>query len=88
VRENGSESRGAIDRALTKIGRERRILTTVANFTTLMFHVAQSDLIAAVGERIARRMAELVGVSMTALPCRWPGIAAPMQTRDSAGSAT
>jgi DNA-binding transcriptional LysR family regulator len=69
---------GAIDRAMAKVGRERRVVTTVANFTTLMFLVAGSDLIAAVGERMAQRMADLVGVSIYTLPFEVDGFAMSM----------
>jgi DNA-binding transcriptional LysR family regulator len=74
----GGPPAGAIDRALAKVSRERRIVTTVANFTTLMFLVAQNDLVAAVGERMARRMAALVGVSIYALPFETDGFAMSM----------
>ncbi len=66
----GGPPSGAVDRALAAIGRERRIAITVANFTTLMFLVAQSDFVAAVAERLARHMAGLIDLSLHALPLR------------------
>ena len=64
----GGRSRGAVDTALAALGHERRIALTVANFMTLMFQIAQSDLIAAVAERLARHMAPLAGFDIYALP--------------------
>lgn len=64
----GGSPKGAVDRALAAINRERRIALTVANFTTLMFEVAQSDFIAAVAERLAVRMAPLAGFTIHAMP--------------------
>lgn len=64
----GGAAKGAVDRALDTMGRKRRIALTVANFTTLMFEVAQSDFVAAVAERLAVRMAPLAGFAIHALP--------------------
>jgi DNA-binding transcriptional LysR family regulator len=64
----GGAAKGAVDTALSRMGRERRIGLTVANFTTLIFEVAQSDFIAAVAERLAIRMAPLAGFAIHALP--------------------
>lgn len=66
----GGSPRGAVDTALAAMGRERRIALTVANFTTLMFEIAQSDFIAAVAERLAVRMAPLAGFTVHALPLK------------------
>lgn len=66
----GGAPKGAVDSALAAINRERRIALTVANFTTLMFEVAQSDFIAAVAERLAVRMAPLAGFTIHAMPLK------------------
>jgi DNA-binding transcriptional LysR family regulator len=50
------------------MGRERQVVATVVNFTALMFLVAQSDMVAAVGERIANQMSKLLDLSVHALP--------------------
>jgi DNA-binding transcriptional LysR family regulator len=59
---------GSVDQALAAIGRERNVVATVANFTALMYLVAQSDMVASVGERIAIQMSQLLGLSIHALP--------------------
>jgi DNA-binding transcriptional LysR family regulator len=64
----GGPPSGAVDHALATIGRERQVVATVANFTALMHLVAQSDLVASVGQRIAVQMSERLGLSVHALP--------------------
>jgi DNA-binding transcriptional LysR family regulator len=59
---------GPVDQALASMGRERQVVATVVNFTALMFLVAQSDMVAAVGERIANQMSNLLDLSIHALP--------------------
>ena len=64
----GGSAQGAVDTALAAMGRERQIGLTVANFTTLMFLIAQTELVAAVAERLATQMAPLAGFTIHALP--------------------
>lgn len=66
----GGPPKGAVDQALSAMGRERRVALTVANFTTLIFEVAQSDFVAAVAERLAVRMAPVAGFAIHALPLK------------------
>jgi DNA-binding transcriptional LysR family regulator len=69
---------GSVDRALAAIGYERNVVATVANFTALMHLVAQSDLVASVGERIAMQMSHLLGLSLHALPLEVSGFTMSM----------
>jgi DNA-binding transcriptional LysR family regulator len=69
---------GPVDHALADRGQARRVVATVVNFTALMLLVAQSDLVASVGERIAVQMSQLLGLSIHALPLEVSGFTMSM----------
>lgn len=52
------EEPGAIDRALARLGRTRRVALRVPDFAAIGHVIASSDLVATIPERLARRLAE------------------------------
>jgi DNA-binding transcriptional LysR family regulator len=58
----------AVDNALRTRGLKRRIAVTVPNFAVVPYILESSDLLAVVGERIARRFASLGEVSCHQVP--------------------
>ena len=58
------------DAALTKVGRERKVVATVTTFSAVWRNVAQSDLIAILPEQLARHVAEEGGLSIYESPIR------------------
>lgn len=62
------DSKGAIDEALEQFGLKRRIAFTTPHMMVLPFTLATTDLIAAVPERIARRLADLCELEIFELP--------------------
>lgn len=64
-------SRGFVDDELEEHGLERQIAMTVTNFSSAPGLLAASDLVLAMPERIARRVAPLNG--LTTRPAPFPG---------------
>jgi len=67
------DTRGAIDVALQKIGRMRKVVVTCPNFLAVPFLVGSSDVIAVIAERAAIRLADAAGLSLFELPIQTPG---------------
>lgn len=59
---------GALDLALSGLGHRRRVALTVANFASLAAVVSQSDLIGAMAERLARKLAPGLGLAVCPVP--------------------
>jgi DNA-binding transcriptional LysR family regulator len=59
---------GAVDRALAKIGEKRHVVMSVGSFISLPFLIADSDMIAVIGERVAQRLGPLIGLRIYAVP--------------------
>lgn len=59
---------GSVDSALREIGLSRRIAITVPHFMAAPFIVGETDLVAVMAERVARRLAEAAGVSIHGMP--------------------
>ena len=68
----GGEDRGLVDEALAAQGLARRVALTVPHFLAVPFIVARSDLVAALAERVALRLAEAAGIGIAALPVEMP----------------
>jgi DNA-binding transcriptional LysR family regulator len=58
----GGATQGFVDEALTKLGRSRRIVLAVPNFSLALALVANTDLVAALPRRFAATQAARVGV--------------------------
>jgi DNA-binding transcriptional LysR family regulator len=67
-----SDAHGFVDDALAREGRARRIALTVPNFMMALAMVAESDLIAALPQRLVRRHARRFGVVSVAAPIALP----------------
>lgn len=61
---------GAIDEALFKLNKERRIALTTPHILTLPFAIAASDLVAAVPRRIALRLKDTCQLTLFELPVK------------------
>ncbi len=61
-----------VDAALAKIGRARRVLVTLPNFSGLCRTVAAGDLVAMVPQQVARRAAPLLGLEVFDAPWALP----------------
>jgi DNA-binding transcriptional LysR family regulator len=59
---------GAVDRALAKIGEKRQVVMSVGSFINLPFLIANSDMIAVIGERVAQRLGPLIGLKIYPVP--------------------
>ena len=66
---------GAVDVALGRLGKTRRVIVRVSNFTTAASLVAESDLLAAMPRALASRMAKRLPIMLRALPLRTPKFA-------------
>lgn len=69
---------GAVDRALAMIGEKRQVVMSVGSFLSLPFLIADSDLIAVIGERVAQRLGPLVGLRMYPAPVPLDGFTMSM----------
>jgi DNA-binding transcriptional LysR family regulator len=69
---------GAVDRALAAIGEKRQVVMSVANFISLPFLIAQSDMIAVVAERVAQRLEALIGLTLYPVPIALNGFTMSM----------
>jgi DNA-binding transcriptional LysR family regulator len=65
--------RGAVDAALAKLGRERRVALMVPHFLVAPHIVAQSDLCLTVAARIARTFASMLPLRIVEPPIELPG---------------
>jgi DNA-binding transcriptional LysR family regulator len=63
-----------VDDALAKLGRRRRVAVRVSSFLSAPVLVAESDLIATVGSRLARRSAAWLPLRLFDPPLRLPEI--------------
>jgi DNA-binding transcriptional LysR family regulator len=68
----GGDAHGMIDAALQERALARRVVLTVPHFLAVPFIVAQSDLVAALAERVARRLAAAAVIDIAALPLAVP----------------
>jgi DNA-binding transcriptional LysR family regulator len=66
------DARGAVDDALARVGLRRTIAATSPSFITVPFVVGASDLLAAVAERAASRLADAAGIVTFELPFEMP----------------
>lgn len=57
---DGTGFRGATDEALARLGKSRRVITTVPSFLVLIELVRQSDMIALVPQRLTRNVSGIV----------------------------
>jgi DNA-binding transcriptional LysR family regulator len=64
----GGRLSGAVDRALSGTGESRRLVMSVGNFLSLPFLIADSDMIAVIGERVARRLADVIDIVIYPVP--------------------
>jgi DNA-binding transcriptional LysR family regulator len=67
------DTHGAIDVALQKVARMRKVVVTCPNFLAVPFLVGSSDVIAVIAERAAIRLADAAGLSLFELPIKIPG---------------
>jgi DNA-binding transcriptional LysR family regulator len=68
-----SGSGGMVDRLLAARGFSRRCAASVPHFTTLAFHVAQSDCVATLPRRLATFFARALPLQIAELPLAGPG---------------
>ena len=69
---------GAVDRALAAVGEKRHVVMSVSNFISLPFLIAESDMIAVVGERVALRLTALIGLKLYPVPVELDGFTMSM----------
>jgi DNA-binding transcriptional LysR family regulator len=69
---------GAVDRALAAIGEKRDVVMSVSNFISLPFLIAESDMIAVVGKRVADRLEGLIGLKIYPVPIAVDGFTMSM----------
>ena len=62
------DATGEIDKALARVGLQRRLVITTPHLLVLPALMATSDCVAAVPNRVARRLATLSGLAIFALP--------------------
>jgi DNA-binding transcriptional LysR family regulator len=74
----GGSLSGAVDRALSVVGESRRLVMSVGNFISLPFLIADSDIIAVIGERVARRLAAHIDIVIYPVPIDVAGFALSM----------
>jgi len=80
--EGGSMYNDLVDRALRHHDRRRTIALTKPSFLGVPFVVAQSDLIATLPERVARRFRDLVPIELFELPLEIPAFDVSMIWHD------
>ena len=66
------DPRGVVDLALEKAGRTRKVAVTCPNFLGVPFLVGSSDMVAAMAERAALRLAEAAKLCLFELPIQTP----------------
>ncbi|OQS33208.1 LysR family transcriptional regulator [Chromobacterium haemolyticum] len=66
------DTRGAVDDALERLGRTRKVSTVCTSFLAVPFMVGASESIAVVAERVAIRMQETAQLSLFELPLALP----------------
>lgn len=66
---------GFVDEQLEKVGRSRRVSLVLQHFLVAPHVIASTDLIATVGERIARAFERMLGLAVLALPLEVPPLA-------------
>ncbi len=64
----GGDAHGLVDEALTAHGLARRIVLTVPHFLAVPFLVEATDLVAALAERVATRLAATAAIEIGPLP--------------------
>jgi DNA-binding transcriptional LysR family regulator len=69
---------GAVDLALEAIGKKRDVVMSVSNFISLPFLIAESDMIAVVGKRVAQRLEGLIGLNVYPVPIAVDGFTMSM----------
>ena len=69
----GGAMRGAVDRALARLGRSRRVILAASNFLSVLDAVGRTDLIATVPARLAQQQAARFGLVIHEPPLDLPG---------------
>jgi len=69
----GGQRQGAVDRQLEQLGLQRRVVMTVPHFLMAPHLVAGSDLLCVLPGRVARRLAEPLGLLLRPPPLPLPG---------------
>ena len=80
------DSSGVVDQALRELGLRRRTALTVAHFLCAPWIIADTDLVTALPERIARRLLGPAACGMRELPLKIPSYTVGLvQSKDSLG---
>jgi len=80
------DSSGVVDQALRELGLRRRTALTVAHFLCAPWIIADTDLVTALPERIARRLLGAAACGMRELPLKIPSYTVGLvQSKDSLG---
>jgi DNA-binding transcriptional LysR family regulator len=62
---------GVVDAKLADLGRSRRVVLTVPNFTTALIHVSESNLIATLPRHLVAAYAERFNLTVRPVPLPW-----------------
>jgi len=83
----GDGAPAALDAVLLRHGLRRRVVATVPHVMVLPFVIAGTDLVTALAERVARRLAGLAGIAVLPLPAEVPRFGVDLlYTRQGAAS--